>query len=439
MKNLYFQPTDYIAEYSQWDMLVRYLKDYTDRYQYNTNFSREETLAFLVRATAVSFENAIPFDGHNPGNLLTRALNELSTGNSLFLGRDNLLRLILALGINNLRSGETSIALREANHFLLNYMHEPELSARNLQECIFIWCIHNNLSTISIVNMIRRYKAEIRGQRIIPAEEDFYDTGDDFYKGGTSEVLDLLKEIRTQQQLERFINSNLDFFAKLGNTHYCSLFNDVSIFSANRNGIDTFFMGDTGFEEEYGKNKRGEGDGLPVALRARSQSDRKQIDIYYDRLFGLHSLDEEEFDNYLDAHTITRLTDVFPSAFLKKERFINLVRRKTGSDVPYGVNLIHMLIDMPFVSYIPITTKMDPAYSDLTDADPVQAFKEVCDDYLNNAGFPSMNKVVPIDRLVLDTYVKTIAERKAEEYKDLFLYYFREALVAIANTYKPYK
>ena len=87
-----------------------------------------------------------------------------------------------------MHNGETSTSLQEANRFLLHYMHESELSARNLRECIFIWAIHNNLPTKNIVDLIHSHKKEIDNQPLAP-------TGENYDEYRTDDVLDLLNEI----------------------------------------------------------------------------------------------------------------------------------------------------------------------------------------------------------------------------------------------------
>ena len=392
MSTIHLNPTDYLSKYSHWDMLVRYLQDHSNRYHYTAAFSPEKTLDLLKDMTSKAFKGCIMDDGQNPGNLLDRALTSLVSGKIMVLGRENLLRLILALGINKLHTDETSTSLQEANHFLLTYMHESELSPRNLQECIFLWALHNNMSVKDIVTMIHHHKEAIKNQPSHPA-------GDEFYEGGTEDVLNLLEEIKTQEQFERFIRSSRSFFAKLGNTHYCSLFSDICIFPVNRKGTETFMM------VEYEQDEQDESQLIPSWLRARAQSDRLQRERYYKRLFGIYSLDEETYSNHLDANTIKQLTALLPDVFLTESRFNSLLRRTTESDVPYGVHLLHMLIDMPFETYIPVRiVKMNPKSGEMVETDPVEIFKEACDFYLNNVGFASMNPAVPIDRLVLDVY-----------------------------------
>lgn len=423
MPDIRIDPASYLTGYSHWDMLVRYLNDCAERYSYDTASSKEETFRFLKDLTAASFKGAITFDRHDAGNLLTRGLEELAREESLILGRDNLLRLILALGINELHNGNSSTAIQEANHFLLNYMHDVELSARNLQECIFIWGLHKNLSTRDIVTMIHRYREEIKKQPLHPSAEDLYE-------GGTSEVLNLLGQVQTRQQFDAFIEEHKYFFTKLGNTHYCSLFNDVTIFPyTRRDGVKMYIL------LEYEEASSPKSDLIQAFLEERSQSDIVQRQNYYMRLFGLYSIDEEEFDNHLDRKTIGKLTKVLPDVFMTMDRFTNLIRRKTGADVPYGVHILHMLIDLLPQSYVPVdAVKTDPDTGKKTVIDPLDAFANTCNAYLNNVGFASLNRMVPIDRLILDVYSLTIRERNGEEYKDLFLHNFRKALQEIADT-----
>ena len=113
MSTIDINPADYLNNYSHWDMLVKYLKDNPYRFHYNTSFTREETVGLLMNMTAEAFKNVDMDDKSHPRNLLDRALIDLASGESLLIGRDNLLRLILALGINNLRSGEVSIPFKK--------------------------------------------------------------------------------------------------------------------------------------------------------------------------------------------------------------------------------------------------------------------------------------------------------------------------------------
>ena len=424
MSKISIHPLDYLSRYSHWDMLIQYLTDYAARYSFRTDLSKEDSLRFLKDLVRSSYKDAVTFDGYNPGNLLKKGLENLASGKSLVLGRENLLRLILALGINDLQEHGTSTALQEADHFLLDYMHDSELSARNLKECIFIWSIHNNLSTKDIVNLIRRYKDPISNQPLSPECEDLYE-------GGTAEVLGLLVQIRTKEQLHSFIRENMDFFTKLGNTHYCSMFNDVSLIPYPREGVRTYTMAEYILDDPDEKKPSL----IPAFLLARSQSDIRQREIYYGRLFGLYSLDEEEFENHLNTRTISKLAKILPDVFMEMDPFTDLIRRKTEADVPYGVHLLHMLVDLPPEDYVPIhAEEIDPDTGRIIPVDPVKAFTQVCNAYLNNAGFASLNRKVPIDRMVSDVYAYTIAVRKEEEYKDLFLYHFRKVLQEIADS-----
>lgn len=424
MSGISINPSDYLGNYNHWDMLVKYLEDNSARYHYDTAFSLEQTLGLLKSMISEAYKGVITDDGYNPGNLLDRALTGLASAEILTLSRDNVLRLILALGINNKGNKSANTSLQEANNFLLTYMHESELSPRNLRECIFIWTVHNNMSTKDIVDMIRHHSEEIKKQPICP-------TGDDFYEGGTEDILNLLDEIKLLPQFEQFIRTFRTFFTKLGNTQYCSLFSDICIFPVTRKGTDTFMMVESDPDENDSDQL------IPSFLRPRAQSDRLQRERYYKRLFGIYSLDEETYNNHLDSSTINRLTKLLPDVFLTESRFTNLLRRANGSEVPYGVHLLHMLIDMPFETYVPVRiVKKNPRTEEVITSDPAGIFKEACDYYLNNVGFASMNPAVPIDKLVLDIYRLTASSKGDVIYKDLFLYNFREALKIIANTAK---
>ena len=421
MSGIHINPSDYLINHNHWDLLVQYLEDNASRYHFAAGSSREDILEKLKCMTAESFKGSITTDKYNPGNLLERALTSLFCGDILTISRDNLLRLILALGINKMHNGETSTSLQEANRFLLHYMHESELSARNLRECIFIWAVHNNLPTKNIVDLIHSHKKEIDNQPLAP-------TGENYDEYRTDDVLDLLNEIGSRDQFESFIRSHHSFFTKLGNTHYCCLFDDIRIVPATHLGKNTFIM----FEEEPDEDDR---QSVPRSLRARAQSDRLQRERYYSRLFGLYTLDEETYDNHLDADTVQRLTRLMPDVFLTEDRFVNLLRRNTGADVPYGVYLLHMLIDMPAESFIPARiVRKNPKTDEISTVDPVEIFKDTCDYYLNSVGFASMNPEVPIDRLVLDVYRITASTDGDVIYKDRFFYNFREAFKTITDT-----
>lgn len=376
----------YTRKISMWESLKRYLIDNRDFYMLDSSISDEELLLFIRRLARSSIKNNKDFDSFR------HALANLQAGKTICLNRINQLRLCFALKCSS---------VDEANNLFLNYLHVNELSARSLDEFLIICGLKCGLSFSEISSMQDKYKEQIDNQPLAPFDQLTPDQTKDFI----SDIV--VNGIHSKEDIINYLSkdANLAFFSKTRNLHYMSLFDDITI------NIDN---GTVSFIDDF------------IAVRneitLRAKSNRLTILEYYNNLFHLHSLDGDCSNNYLDDSDVAVLLNIFDEAFMTYDNFCDLVQRKRPIDISAGTYLLHILITI------------DAVEIDITDSDK---FKTVCNEFLNNAGFPSLNvENNTLDAFIMDVHNETSIANpglSSSDFKKIYLANLRHYLKLIAH------
>ena len=391
----------YTVRFNRLDMLLKYISEHQDFCCIPVSEDMEETRKALKTACSAIEDNS-------ERDLVKRAIDHLFKKPFSVMSRQNLYRLFFVLRINCLKAGNDSAAVAEANNFLLNYMHEPELSARNLEEFIVICVLNLGLEWSDALELFFDKDISLieNHQLTMPALLQTYE-------GQTRDIFLYGAKLTSLEEVKRFILEHDSLFALIGNTHYFALFNDVYLYPVERDGLINYRMIDD----------------LKSIQKKFSECGSTQMKDYYERLFGLYSLDDEpvKYRNHLQLATINTLTKILPDVFLTLDVFSDIVQRRRGKDIPCGVFLLHLLADLGEDAYVPASKNVSAC---------VDAFVSQCDHYLNTAGYPILNPNIPIERLVVDIYREVIRTDGKASTKNRFLYFFRSALTAIARRYE---
>lgn len=379
--------SNYLFNFDYLGQIHRYISDHSEKYHLKLPASVDGSNHVLVNYLD-SQKKLLTLTKEK--DKFHRFLQNLAKREIRSVMRINMLRLCFVLELSH----------QEADDFLLNYMHETELSARSLEEFIVICALRIPFGWAEVCGLYEKYSSM--------AEEPCAPR--DLGQGMTNYVYaQNIKNIHTLDELQAYLEEPsapecLSFFAKTRNTQYLALFDDVLI-NMTENRADL--------------------------IDDRKTSDMLSIQNYYNRLFGLRSLDGDIGDNFLTRTEITKLTCLFKDVFLSVNTFSRLVKRERNEQIPAGTYLLHLLL----------TFESDDQNktAGINFTDPTAFFTEI-NRALRDAGFPSLNPARAFDRLVKDVYMDTLAElnntsggQSSETTRKTFLFNLRAYLKQMAD------
>lgn len=359
--------------------IERFVKDHAVHYS-----SCSTDLDSIIKMIKNNAKGIMPTNEYDS---FRKAISYLLNGKTFTLKRENLFRLCFSL---NLQSDI------DAQDLFTNYLHQNELSARSLEEFLFIASLKLHLSYIDFIEIRNYFQNDIKNQSLSPQDTNEGLTAVVYYTA--------MNNIHNKEELIEYLSDwdNLSFFAKTRNTQYLALFSDVE--------LETIY---TASDEQ-----------LVRLVTDYGSTEKETIYSYYLSLFGLQTPDS---DATLSEEEINNLAEKFEGIFMSYDNFCDLVQRKRPVDISSGtflLNLLKMLItddnssDMDF-------------YVDFSDYDN---FYGVINDILTYFGFPTLNaECDSFDSLIVDVYDETIAENPVATnielqriYLDKLRYYLKE-------------
>lgn len=306
------------------------------------------------------------------------------------------------------------------NDLLQNYLHENELSAKSIDEFIIICGLKLNIDYGTISKLLTDYKELIDNSptaslKLVEHQTEYiYD-----------EIIHT--KINTLEDLINFFEQpgNLAYFAKTRNTHYFALFNDID--------WDTFVKIHRGLPADdiqdiidYHLEKY-------TASYIDDENKMDTIKSYYLNLFSIVSWDEDIYnkpiENELTESDILALTRIFPGIFLDIDTYSRLIKRVRPIDIASGIYLLKILEEIS-----PNTDITDPDYF-LNFTDYQDVISQI-NEFLSEAGYPSLSIYNNFDKLILDTIKAAQKENPnftSLEMKNAFFCLLRGRLKAIVN------
>lgn len=374
--------SDYIFPFDQMEQIAIYVNEQSDKYsEYGISLSfdnkdyNNHCRQFIIRIC----------QNLNPKNEQENLYRSLINAQDKRISRVNILRLCFAL----------KLSYRETTDFLLNYMHEPELSARSLLEFLTICCLQIDTLTRKDVHALHNeYKKIIN----MPASPDTPGRGMTH-----SVIVNDIPKITSIVTIQDYLDpdkhpEHLEFFAKTRNTQYLALFDDVpKDFTHNRADL----------------------------IEQRQHSNPLSVSGYYNRLFGIHSNDGDIIENYLTRNEITALSTIYPDVFLSYETFGKLVARTRNEPISAGTYLLHLLVTIE-------SSDQDRRHGiDFTKKNKIF---EYINSAMLDAGYPSLNEANAFDKLVMDIYTKTVeCNLSSENTRKVSLAVLRKCLFNIVH------
>lgn len=381
----------YTKRINIWPMIKHYILNHSNIY--NINFTEDEFILKFIKQEAKKNLPPKEYDTFRKG------IDNLYTQKSFTLKRENIYRLCFAL---NLPSDKA------AQDLCINYLHENELSPRSLDEFIIICALRLHLSWEAVLNLRDKYNQLLHDNPIAPIQ---------LVEGTTRSLYQnvVSASIHNEENLNNWLSKkeNLAFFARTRNTHYFALFNDMDWnsfasmdFSTSIPSVDTTIK----------------------LYQLAAERTPISIQTYFLKLFGLHSIDDENIDptTFLTDKEISLLSKKFPNVFMTYDTFCDLVQRKRSTDISSGTYLLRVLEEMD------PTEPDDSGYIDFTNKN---IFIDSCNSYLTHAGLPTLNMYDPFDALVLDVYSETLEENPSAssiDIKAIFFAKLRKCLKEIA-------
>lgn len=364
MPQLSIDVSSYLRPSSAWCGIYSYVQSHADRYPaLPQGFSEDE----LLKAMKKNARQVLPAREYDT---FRKAITSLQKGTAVSIKQENLFRLLFVLNLPS----DTA-----AQDLLMNYMHQSELSCRNLDEFIVIAALKLQLSWVETDDLRMKYEKEIAAQPLSPEE---------IAEGQTAEVYYsvLCEKINDVPSLCAYLDvpDNLTFFSRTCNTRYLALFDDVQLETLYNSSSEASVIMYT----DYGCLER-----------------ETMLDYYH----ALYRLPEEE---------IRILTEIFENVFMSYDNFCLLVQRKRPVNVSSGLFLLGLFKKL-------LTEEEDIAedfYVDFLDSDE---FTDVLNDILIYFGFPVLNPGLdPFERLVLDVYhgcLDLYSDRSNHEFQQIFI------------------
>lgn len=365
--------------------IKRYVIDHSDVYDELINSTSDvDDILAMIKKNAKEMMPANEYDSFR------KSLSSLQKGKTFTLKTDNLFRLCFSLKLQS---------DLDAQELFTNYLHLNELSARSLEEFIFIAALKLHLNYIEFIEIRNYFQNDIKNQSASPQNINEGLTAVVYYSA--------MNNIHSKEELIEYLRDwdNLSFFAKTRNTQYLALFSDVE--------LETIY---TASDEQ-----------LVRLVTDYGMAEKETIYSYYLSLFGIQTSDS---DDSLSEEEITNLAEKFEGTFMSYDNFCDLVQRKRPVDISSGtflLNLLKMLITDASASDIDF-------YVDFSDPDD---FQDVINDILTYFGFPTLNpECDSFDNLILDVYNETISDNPVasnSELQQIYLNKLRNYLRLIAH------
>lgn len=372
--------TAYIKNKDYWKGIRDYITDYSD--EFSDIDIQSATDDDIRRSINKRFNALSPGEGTGirERDNFRQCTKDLLRGIRNNITRLNQYRLIFAL-----RFESADEAVREANNFLLNYLLEPDLSARNLLDFIMIAALELDLDWLQAFKFYNDYKDFLQP----PAPKDPLEEGRTRTLRGEALAFNAGEDLSVFLGEPGYPTENLEHFAVTNNTRYQALFNSFDI----RKEDETIIFNDNespdGFELEYSEISR---------------------EYLYNTIIGLKNLDDSpeiNLENALTAEEILRLSEVFPDVFMTFDSFNSLTQRNRNVEITHGIMLLKLLGEMN--PYLDSVNEDDECNEDEIFADPIDftdynEIKDISNIFLQGVGLPELSDNNAFDKLVKDIH-----------------------------------
>ena len=370
--------TTYITKKNYWkgirDYITEYSNQYSDLNQHIHTNIQDASDDDIRRFINARFRTLVPKDSieNAEWDSFRHCTQDLMKGTRNNILRLNQYRLIFAL-----RFESADEAVREANNFLLNYLLEPDLSARNLLDFIMIAALQLDLDWLQALQYYNTYQDFLQP----PATEDPLE------KGTTKRLRNEPLKFNTGDDIAKFLgkpdaeppSENLMQFAVTNNTRYQTLFNRFDI---QKEDETITIYGDKKLTNEYLHS-------MIICLRNWDDSPKNNA------------------ENPLTEKDIKRLSKVFPDVFMTLDNFNSLKKRNRNVEITHGIMLLKLLEELnPYLD--DADNEKEPVKFDIlqdpVDFTDINEIKSVATMFFEGVGLPKLSVNDSFDRLVIDTH-----------------------------------
>ena len=402
--------TTYITKKNYWkgirDYITEYSNHYSDLDQYVHTNMQDASDDDIRRFINARFRTLVPKDSieNAEWDSFRHCTQDLMKGTRNNILRLNQYRLIFAL-----RFESADEAVREANNFLLNYLLEPDLSARNLLDFIMIAALQLDLDWLQALQYYNTYQDFLQP----PATEDPLE------KGTTKRLRNEPLKFNTGDDIAKFLgkpdaeppSENLMQFAVTNNTRYQTLFNRFDI---QKEDETITIYGDKKLTNEYLHS-------MIICLRNWDDSPKNNA------------------ENPLTEKDIKRLSKVFPDVFMTLDNFNSLKKRNRNVEITHGIMLLKLLEELnPYLD--DADNEEEPVKFDIlqdpVDFTDINEIKSVATMFFEGVGLPKLSVNDSFDRLVIDTHNELSKEYPDDDsvsFKSKFFRRLRYYCKEIAN------
>lgn len=404
--------TLYIENKNYWKGIRDYISDCSDQYNdINIQNATDNDIRLFINARFNALAPG-PDTGRRERDSFRHCTQDLMNGARNTITRLNQYRLIYAL-----RFESSDEALREGNNFLLNYLSEPDLSARNLLDFIMIAALKLDLDWLQALKYYNDYKDFLQP----PAARDPLETG------RTRRLRSEALAFNKGDDLTVFLGEpghpteNLNHFAVTNNTRYQALFNSFNIRKDNETIIFDDQDGPDGYELEGNKIPR---------------------EYLYNTIIGLKNMDdtpEINLENALTTEEILRLSEIFPGVFMTFDSFNSLTQRRRNVEITHGIMLLKLLEEIN--PYFESEQGDDECYEyeifgDTVNFTVYNEIRDIANIFLRGVGLPVLSDNDAFDRLVKDIHNELSREFPDDDsvtFKSKFFRRLRYYCKTIAN------
>lgn len=383
-----------------WSGIRKYICDHITQFKKATPDMTDDAIRKLINSRFNSTSSGEGVAAKERDNF-RKCTKGLCDGTHPVAVRLNQYRLIFAL---KLESPDGDEVVNEANNFLLNYLLEPELSARNLLDFIIIASLKKGLSWTEAYTLYDKY--ESYGKKSVTAP-------DNLEEGYTKRLFEITCLFEDKEDLADFlaVPDNLKYFSITNNTRYLALF-DSFVVIKKANSIRLI--------EDI--NRYDDDGNLMISF--------KKMTSLYNTIFGLKNMDdskEHNDENPLTKEELSVLSVLYPSVFMTYDTFRTLVRRTRSEEISHGVMLLKLIEEMD----------PNPASDQYVDFSNPEEFRYCAMLFFLMVGLPDISEKDVFDKLVMDTYYEVLRENPKEgsiAIKSKFIRRLRLHCKIIANT-----
>lgn len=392
---------DYIEQTNKWTGIREYILSMPEKYSiYQSEKDIDKSIYRAITKNAQLIFSSLPkiYDSFRKG------IGDLKNDKRQIINRKNCLLLIFALNIDS---------ISEADRFLINFLHENRLSAKNLNEFIIMSGLHLNLDAETIITIQEEYSHIID---IVPTSSR------KIAFNQTIELEDDIFAFNTKDDLKRFLNDeiNISRFALTRNTQYLALFgSDLD--------DDTDWYNIIYSQTESSIDRSDNVINYIISAFCDEYEGRDRLRKFYNKFFSLYCTDDRSDEqNIILPDEVESLSKYYPDTFYTYETFYKTIMRERVVDINSGIYILRILELL----------EADDSYDFSSDFLDYESTIEDINELLLNSGFSTLNDKDSFCRLVLDTYKESLEydnPQTSVEAKSLFLTKLRFYLKLIAN------